>query len=66
LRQQLDELIVRDITPIDPDFLLTQEVKGILYSDIQALTAENTAILEWYILGDKFLLSSSPPNHQHL
>ncbi|MEG4328438.1 CHAT domain-containing protein, partial [Microcoleus sp. herbarium5] len=55
LRQQLDELLVRDIQPIDPDFLLTQEVKGILYSDIQALTAENTAIVEWYILGDKFL-----------
>ncbi|MGB7708774.1 MAG: CHAT domain-containing protein [Microcoleus sp.] len=55
LRQQLDELLVRDIQPIDPDFLLTQEVKGILYSDIQALTAENTAILQWYILGDKFL-----------
>ena len=55
LRQQLDELLVRDIQPIDPDFLLTQEVKGILYSDIQALTAENTAILEWYILDDKFL-----------
>jgi CHAT domain-containing protein len=55
LRQQLDELLVRDIKPIDPDFLLTQEVKGISYSDIQALTAENTAILQWYILGDKFL-----------
>ncbi|MEG4252756.1 CHAT domain-containing protein [Microcoleus sp. Pol10D4] len=55
LRQQLDELLVRDIQPIDPDFLLTQEVKGILYSDIQALTAENTAIVEWYILDDKFL-----------
>ncbi|MEG3954091.1 CHAT domain-containing tetratricopeptide repeat protein, partial [Microcoleus sp. herbarium2] len=55
LWQQLDELVVRDIKPIDPDFLLTQEVKGILYSDIQALAAENTAILEWYILGDKFL-----------
>jgi CHAT domain-containing protein len=55
LRQQLDELLVRDIQTIDPDFLLTQEVKGILYSDIQALTAENTAIVEWYILGDKFL-----------
>ncbi|WP_445171361.1 CHAT domain-containing protein, partial [Microcoleus sp.] len=55
LRQQLDELLVRDIKPIDPDFLLTQEVKGIPYSDIQALTAENTAILEWYIWDDKFL-----------
>ncbi|MGB7893680.1 MAG: CHAT domain-containing protein, partial [Microcoleus sp.] len=55
LRQQLDGLLVRDIQPIDPDFLLTQEVKGISYSDIQALTAENTAIIQWYILGDKFL-----------
>ena len=55
LLQQLDELLLRDIKPIDPDFLLTQEVKGISYKDIQALTAENTAILQWYILGDKFL-----------
>ena len=55
LRQQLDELLVRDIKPIDPDFLLTQEVKGISYKDIQALTADNTAIIEWYILNDKFL-----------
>ncbi len=55
LRQQLDKLLVRDIQPIDPDFLLTQEVKGISYSDIQALTAENTAIIEWYILEDKCL-----------
>ncbi|MCC3530828.1 MAG: CHAT domain-containing protein [Microcoleus sp. PH2017_22_RUC_O_B] len=55
LRQQLDELLVRDIQPIDPDFLLTQKVNPILYSDIQALTAENTAIIQYYILGDKFL-----------
>jgi CHAT domain-containing protein len=55
LRQQLDELLVRDIQPIDPHFLLTQKVQGISYSDIQALTAENTAIIEWYILNDKFL-----------
>ncbi|MEG3881193.1 CHAT domain-containing protein [Microcoleus sp. herbarium7] len=55
LRQQLDELLVRDIQPIDPDFLLTQQVKGISYSDIQALTSGNTAIIEWYILNDKFL-----------
>ncbi|WP_293366703.1 CHAT domain-containing protein [Microcoleus sp. CAWBG50] len=55
LRQQLDELIVRDITPIDPDFALTQEVKSISYSEIQSLTAENTAILQWYITNEKFL-----------
>jgi len=66
LRQQLNELIVRDIKPIDPDFALTQEVKGISYSEIQSLTAENTAILQWYITSDRFLAfiiipeSSSP------
>ncbi|MCC3584264.1 MULTISPECIES: CHAT domain-containing protein [unclassified Microcoleus] len=54
LRKQLDELIAREITPIDPHFSLTQKVKPILYKDIQTLTGENTAILEWYITGDKF------------
>ncbi|MEG4912480.1 CHAT domain-containing tetratricopeptide repeat protein [Microcoleus sp. B7-D4] len=55
LRKQLDELIAHEITSIDPDFSLTQKVKPILYKDIQTLTGENTAILEWYIIGDKFL-----------
>jgi len=55
LRQQLDELIAREIKPIDPDFALTQEVKGISYSEIQFLTAENTAILQWYITNDRLL-----------
>jgi CHAT domain-containing protein len=55
LRQQLDELMAHEITSIDRDFSLTQKVKPILYKDIQTLTGENTAILEWYIIGDKFL-----------
>ena len=55
LRQQLDELIAREIQPIDPEFALTQQVKGISYSEIQSLTAENTAILQWYITGDRLL-----------
>ncbi|NQE36930.1 CHAT domain-containing protein [Microcoleus asticus] len=55
LRKQLDELIAHEITSIDPDFSLTQKVKPILYKDIQTLIGENTAILEWYIIGDKFL-----------
>ncbi|MCC3486515.1 CHAT domain-containing tetratricopeptide repeat protein [Microcoleus sp. PH2017_14_LAR_D_A] len=54
LRKQLDELIAHEITPIDRDFSLTQKVELILYKDIQTLTGENTAILEWYITGDKF------------
>jgi CHAT domain-containing protein len=55
LRQQLNELIARDIKPIDPEFALTQEVKGISYSEIKSLTAENTAILQWYITDDRLL-----------
>lgn len=55
LRQQLDELIAREITPIDPNFRLTQKVEPITYNQIQALTDENTAMLEWYITEDKFL-----------
>ncbi len=55
LRQQLNELIARDITPIDRNFVLTQEVKGISYNEIQSLTAENTAILQWYITNDRLL-----------
>ncbi|MEG4275274.1 MULTISPECIES: CHAT domain-containing protein, partial [unclassified Microcoleus] len=55
LRKQLDELIAHEITSIDPDFSLTQKVQPILYKDIQTLIGENTAILEWYIIGDKFL-----------
>jgi CHAT domain-containing protein len=55
LRRQLDELIDREIKPKDPDFALTQEVKGISYSEIQALTAKNSTILQWYITNEKFL-----------
>jgi len=55
LQQQLNELITRDIKPIDPNFSLTQKVEPIPYSEIQSLTGEKTAILEWYITEDKFL-----------
>ncbi|VXD24403.1 conserved hypothetical protein [Planktothrix serta PCC 8927] len=56
LWQKLDKLITRDITPIDGDFRLTQKVEPIPFSDIQALTGDNTAILEWYILSDRFVV----------
>ena len=64
LRQQLDDLITRDITPIDGDFRLTQKVQPIPFSDIQALTGDNTAILEWYILSDRFVvfIVTPPPS----
>ncbi|BBD56138.1 tetratricopeptide repeat protein [Planktothrix agardhii] len=64
LRQQLDDLITRDITPKDPDFRLTQKVEPMPFSDIQALTGDNTAILEWYILSDRFVvfIVTPPPS----
>ncbi|WP_434222171.1 CHAT domain-containing protein [Limnospira platensis CENA597] len=55
LQQQLDDLINNEITPIDPDFRRTQKVQPMPFAEIQALTGENTAILEWYILSDRFL-----------
>jgi CHAT domain-containing protein/CO dehydrogenase/acetyl-CoA synthase epsilon subunit len=64
LQQQLDELITRDITPIDQEFRLTQKVETIPFSDIQALTSNNTAILEWYILRDKFITFIITPANQ--
>lgn len=55
LRQQLDELISIYITPVDPTFSITQKVNPISYSEIQDLMNENTAIIEWYFIGDIFL-----------
>jgi CHAT domain-containing protein len=55
LQQKLDELIQRDISPIDPTFSLTQKVEPIPFSDIQSLIDERTAIVEWYITEDKIL-----------
>lgn len=53
LWQQLDELISREITPIDPNFRFAQKVESISFSEIQKLTVEKTAIVEWYITGKK-------------
>ncbi len=55
LQQKLDELIERDILPIDPTFSLTQKVETIPFSDIKSLINERTAIVEWYITGEKIL-----------
>ena len=55
LQQELDNFIAREITPIDPNFVLTQKVKPIALSEIQALIDQQTAILEWYIGGDRIL-----------
>jgi len=55
LKQELNQLIDREITPIDPTFSLTQKVQTITLSEIQALIDQDTAILEWYISGETFL-----------
>jgi CHAT domain-containing protein len=56
LKEQLDSFIVEKIQPHDPSFNLTQQVKGILFEEIQALLPDNqTALIEWYILDDIFV-----------
>ena len=55
LKQELNQLIDREITDIDPTFSLTQKVQTIPLSEIQSLIDQQTAILEWYISGETFL-----------
>ncbi|NCS17692.1 MAG: CHAT domain-containing protein, partial [Microcystis aeruginosa G13-12] len=68
LKQELNQLIDREITPIDPTFSLTQKVQTIPLSEIQSLIDPQTAILEWYISGDSimaFIVTAEgliPPN----
>ena len=54
LKQQQDELL-REINQLDSSFTFTQKVEPIPFIDIQALTDENTAIVEWYITGNQIL-----------
>ena len=53
-QQQQDELI-REINQVDSSFTFGQKVQAIPFSDIQALTDENTAIVQWYITGSQIL-----------
>jgi CHAT domain-containing protein len=68
LKQELNQFIDREITDIDPTFSLTQKVQTIPLSEIQALIDQQTAILEWYIAGDRimaFIVTAEgliPPN----
>ncbi len=48
LQKELDQLIERDISPIDPEFQLTQKVMPITFEEIKALIDDDTAIIEWY------------------
>ncbi|WP_287169683.1 MULTISPECIES: DUF3110 domain-containing protein [unclassified Microcystis] len=68
LKQELNQLIADEITPIDRAFSLTQKVESIPLSEIQSLIDQDTAILEWYIAGDSimaFIVTNEgliPPN----
>ncbi|MEM1171140.1 MAG: CHAT domain-containing tetratricopeptide repeat protein [Cyanobacteria bacterium P01_H01_bin.35] len=55
LQQELDELISREITPIDPAFKLTQKVEPITFQEMPNLIDEQTAILEWYITDNQII-----------
>ncbi|MEZ2238036.1 CHAT domain-containing protein [Microcoleus sp.] len=64
LQQQQDELL-SEINQIDTRFTFTQEVESIPFSDIQSLTDENTAIVEWYITGSQILTFIITCHHPH-
>ncbi|MEG3438249.1 CHAT domain-containing tetratricopeptide repeat protein [Pannus brasiliensis CCIBt3594] len=55
LKQELNQFIDREITPVDPTFSLTQKVQSITLREIQSLIDRQTAILEWYIAGDSII-----------
>ncbi|OCQ93502.1 hypothetical protein BCD64_00995 [Nostoc sp. MBR 210] len=56
LQRQLNELIQGEIQPHEPNFSLAQKVKTITFEQIQNLLPnDETALIEWYILNDKFL-----------
>lgn len=53
LQKQQDNLL-KEINQVDPSFKFTQQVEPISFSDIQVLIDERTAIIEWYLMGDRF------------
>ncbi|NES80097.1 MAG: CHAT domain-containing protein [Moorea sp. SIO2B7] len=64
LQQQRDELL-SEIYQIDSSFTFSQKVQPITFSDIQALTDENTAIVEWYITDSYILTFIITCHHPH-
>jgi len=47
--QQQRGKLLREISQVDPSFTFTQKIESICFSDIQALTDDRTAIVQWYI-----------------
>jgi CHAT domain-containing protein len=55
LQQTLDDFIKETIQPIDPSFSLTEKVEPINFLQIQQLLPnQQTALLEWYVIGRTF------------
>ncbi|WP_293330084.1 CHAT domain-containing tetratricopeptide repeat protein [Microcoleus sp. CAWBG58] len=64
LQQKLDKILAK-INQIDSSFAFTQKVQPIPFSDIQSLTDENTAIVEWYITDSQILTFIITRHHPH-
>ncbi|MBR8839186.1 MAG: CHAT domain-containing protein [Stigonema ocellatum SAG 48.90 = DSM 106950] len=71
LQQQLNNLqqrgdnLLKEINQVDSDFKLTQQVKPIPFSEIQTLTDNRTAIIEWYITNNQILTFIITRNSPH-
>ncbi len=52
--QKQQDNLLKEINQVDPSFKFTQQVEPISFSDIQSLIDERTAIIEWYLMGDRF------------
>jgi CHAT domain-containing protein len=63
-RQELDE-VLNQIKDIDPSFTLTERVDPIPFRDIQNLIEQDTAMIEWYITGDKIITFIITANSQY-
>jgi len=64
LQQQRDNLL-GEINKLDSSFTFTQKVEPISFSDIQALTDDRTAIVQWYITGTQILTFIITRHHPH-
>ncbi len=60
LQKELDQLIEREINPIDPEFQSTQNFTPITFEEIKALIDDNTAIIEWYFISNSGNCPQSP------
>jgi CHAT domain-containing protein len=65
LKQDLDNLIIDRVQPIDPSFQLTQQVQSIDFATMQsALPNAQTALLTWYISNSRIHAFLVTPFHR--